>query len=60
LIKFNLIDASEELFKMALNNNWILCLTQDFEEIIITNEIKAGKDRPLLFKEVIESFLAHV
>jgi hypothetical protein len=45
---------------MALNNNWILCLTQDFEEIIITNEIKAGKDRPLLFKEVIESFLTHV
>jgi hypothetical protein len=44
LIKFNLIDASEELFKMTLDNYWILSLTQNFQEIIITDEIKAGKD----------------
>jgi hypothetical protein len=45
---------------VTLDNNWVFSLTQDFEEIIITNEIETREYRSLLFKEIVQGFLAHI
>jgi hypothetical protein len=38
---------------MALNNDWVFGLTQDFQKIIVTNEIETREYGSLLLKEVI-------
>lgn len=45
---------------MSLNNCWVLGLTQDLEEVIITDEIEAGELGSLLLKEAVEGLLALV
>ncbi len=42
---------------MSLNDCRLCCLTQDLEQIIITDKVKSRKARPFLFKEFIQTFL---
>ena len=45
---------------MILDDFGILSLTQDFEQIIVSDEVEAGELLSLLFKVVVKSFLAHL
>jgi len=45
---------------VTLDHNWILRLAQNFEKIVITNEIETTELGTFFFKVIIESFLAHV
>ena len=54
----DLVDTCKQLFQVKLNNRGVLSLTKNFQEILVTNEVKAGELLPLLFEEIIECFLA--
>jgi hypothetical protein len=43
---------------VSLDNHWVFGLTENFEEIIITNEIEPGEFGSLFFKVAVQSFLA--
>jgi len=45
--------ATEKLLQMALNYRWILGLTQDFKQIVISNKIKSREFLAFVLKEVI-------
>ena len=47
------MDTAKEFLEMILDDFRVLSLTQDFEQIIVSNEIKARELLSLLFQVVI-------
>ena len=45
---------------MSLDHHWILGLTKDFQEVIITDEVESGELGSLLLKITVQCFLAHI
>ena len=42
------VNPGEQLLEVGLDDGWLCGLTQDLQQVIITNEIEAGEGRPLL------------
>ena len=45
---------------MVLNDLWILGLSKDLKQVIVTNEVETRELLTFLLKVVIEGFLAHL
>ena len=44
------VNPSKQLFEVRLDDRWLRCLTQNLQQIIVTNEIEARKGRSLLLQ----------
>jgi len=54
------MNSREQLFQMRLNDCRIVCLTQYFKQIIVTNEVESGELLSFLFQIVVQGFLAQI
>jgi hypothetical protein len=52
------MDASKQLLQMLLDDFWVLRLSQNFQQIIITEEVKATEFVAFFLQIIIECFLA--
>jgi len=60
LVKLDLVYAAEKFLQVRLDDKRILSLAQNFQKVVVTDEVKPRKFRPFLFQIVVERLLAHV
>ena len=46
------MDARKEFLEVSLDDGWVLRLTQDLEQVVVSNEVESREAWPLLFQEV--------